>query len=94
MEGGGAILYECAAWTMRTQNFGSLRTTHHKLLLRVIGFRRKNHTGFKPLSYGEALERTVSERIETTERKRHLGFAGAFVRQGDSRGLWSDPAER
>ena len=70
---------------MRSQDFSSLRTAHHKLLLRIIGFRRKNRTGYKPLSYGEVLERTGSERIEATIRKRQLGFAGALVQQGDPR---------
>ena len=70
---------------MRSQDFKSLRTAHHKLLLRIIGFRCKDRTGYKPLSYGEVLERTGSERIETTIRKRQLGFAGALVRQGDSK---------
>ena len=80
-----AMLYGCATWIMRSQDFSSLRTAHHKLLLRIIGFRRKDRTGCKPLSYGEVLERTGSERNETTIRKRQLGFAGAFVRQGGSR---------
>ena len=80
-----AMLYGCATWTMRSQDFRSLRTAHHKLLLRIIGFRRKDRIGYKPLSYREVLERTGSERIETTIRKRQLGFAGALVRQGDSR---------
>ena len=40
---------------------------------------------YKPLSYGEVLERTGSERIETTIRKRQLGFAGVLIWQGDSR---------
>ena len=81
-----AMLYGCATWTMRSQDFSSLRTAHHKLLfLRIIGFRRKGRIGYKPLSYREVLERTGSERIETTIRKRQLGFAGALVRQGDSR---------
>ena len=44
-----AMLYGCATWTMRSQDFDSLRTAHHKLLLRVIGFRRKDRTGYKPL---------------------------------------------
>ena len=70
---------------MRSQDFSSLRTAHHKLLLRIIGFRRKYRTRYKPLSYREVLERTGSERIETTIRKRQLGFAGALARQGDSR---------
>ena len=50
----------------------------------IIGFRRKDRTGYKSLSYGEVLERTGSERIETTIRKHQLGFAGALARQGDS----------
>ena len=79
-----AMLYGCATWTMRSQNFSSLRTTHHKLLLRIIGFRRKDRTGYKPLSYGEVLKRTGSERTERTFRKRQLGFTGALIRQGDS----------
>ena len=80
-----AMLYGCATWTMRSQDFSSLRTAHHKLLLRIIGFRRKDRIGYKPLSYREVLERTGSERIETTIRKRQLGFAVALVRQGGSR---------
>ena len=74
-----AMLYGCATWTMRSQDFSSLRTAHHKLLLRIIGFRRKYRIGYKPLSYRQVLERTGSERIETTIRKRQLGFAGALV---------------
>ena len=70
---------------MRSQDFSGLRTAHHKLLLRIIGFWRKDRTGFNPLSYREVLERTDSERIETTIRKRQLGFVGALVQQGDSR---------
>ena len=80
-----AMLYGCATWTMRSQDFSSLRTAHHKLLLRIIVFRHKDRIGYKPLSYREVLERTDSERIETTIRKRQLGFTGALVRQGDSR---------
>ena len=80
-----AMLYGCATWTMRSQDFSSLRTAHHKLLLRIIGFRRKGRTGYKPLPYGEVLERTGSERIETTTRKHQLEFAGALVRQGVSK---------
>ena len=67
---------------MRSQDFSSLRTAHHKLLLSIIGFRRKDRTEDKPLSYRKVLEMTGSERIETTIRKRQLGFAGALVRQG------------
>ena len=65
---------------MRSQIFGSLRTPNHKLLLRVIGFRRKNRNGYNLLSYGEALERTGSKRIETIIEKRQLGLSGALIR--------------
>ena len=80
-----ATRYEYATWTMRSQDFSSLRTAHHKLPLRIISFRRKDRTGYEPLSYREVRERTSSERIETTIRKRQLGFVGALVLHGDSR---------
>ena len=83
----GAMPYGCATWTTRSRDFSSLRTAHHKLPLRITGFRRKDCTGYKSLSYGEVLEGTGFERIETTIRKRQLGFAGALVRQGDERFL-------
>ena len=70
------MLYGYATWTMRSQDFSSLRTAHHKLLLRIIGFRRKDRIGYKPLSYREVLERTGSERIETTIRSANLGSPG------------------
>ena len=40
------MLYGCATWTMRSQDFSSLRTAHHKLLLRIIGFWRKDGIGY------------------------------------------------
>ena len=39
-----AMLYGYATWTMRSQDFRILHTAHHKLLLRIIGFRRKDRT--------------------------------------------------
>ena len=42
-----AMLYGCTTWIMRSQNFSSLRTAHHKLLLRIIGFRCKDRTGYR-----------------------------------------------
>ena len=73
-----AMLYGCATWTMRSQDFSSLRTTHHKLLLRIIGFRRKDRMEYKPLSYREVLESTGSERIETTNGSANLGSPGSL----------------
>ena len=60
------MIYGCATWTMRFQDFSRLRTAHHKLRLHIIGSRRKGRTGYKPLSYGEIFEKAGSERIETT----------------------------
>ena len=80
-----AILYGCATSPMRTHSFGTLRTAHGKLLLHVIGFRRKDRTRYKPLSYGVALVKTDSECIKTTTRKRQLGFAEALARRDKSR---------
>ena len=47
------MLYGCDTWTMRSQDFSSLRTAHHKLFLRVIGIRRKDRTGLQiPIVWG------------------------------------------
>ena len=43
--------YGCATWTLRSEDSDSLRIAHHKLLLRVVGFRRKGGTGYKPLFF-------------------------------------------
>ena len=80
-----ALLYGCATWTLRSEDFDSLRIAHHKLLLRVVGFRRNDRTGYKPLSYRAVLEMTECERVETTIRKRQLWFAGALARQEETR---------
>ena len=45
-----AMLCGCATWTLRSQNFSTRRTAPHKLLLHIIDVRRKDRTGFKPLS--------------------------------------------
>ena len=68
-EGEETMLYGCATWTMRSHDFSVTRTIHHKLLFcSFIGFRRKERTGYKFLSYGETLERTDSLRTETIFR--------------------------
>ena len=61
---------------MRSQDFSRLRIAHHKLLLRVIGFWRKHRTGYKPLSYGEVLERIGSERMKRQFGSTNLGSPG------------------
>ena len=79
-----ALLYGCMTWAPRNAHYRQLRTTHHKLLLRVIGYRRIRGT-YRQMSYAEALTKIGSQRVEATVRQRRLLFAGALARQGDKR---------
>ena len=45
-----ALLYGCMTWAPRNAHYRQLRTTHHKLLLRVIGYRRVHGT-YRKMSY-------------------------------------------
>ncbi|CAM9587907.1 unnamed protein product, partial [Sphacelaria rigidula] len=45
------ISHGCTTWTVRSEDFDSLRTAHHKLSLHVVGFCRENRTGCKTLPY-------------------------------------------
>ena len=39
-----ALLYGCMTWAPRREHYRLLRRTHHRLLLRVIGYRRERGT--------------------------------------------------
>ena len=62
-----------------------LRKTHHRLLLRCIGWKRKHGDGYHVLSYVDALAKTDCENVETTVRKRRILFAGFVARMGNER---------
>eukprot|EP00752_Nemacystus_decipiens_P010711 g9538.t3 len=79
-----ALLYGCVTWSPRRDHYRLLRTTHHQLLLRVIGHRRERGT-HRQLSYAQALKRTGCQSVEATIRQRRLLFAGAVARQPDKR---------
>ena len=79
-----ALLYGCTTWAPRNAHYRQLRTTHHKLLLRVIGYHRVHGT-YRKMSYAKALKKTGSQSVEATIRQRRLLFAGALARQGDKR---------
>ena len=79
-----ALLYGCTTWAPRNTHYGQLRATHHKLLLRVIEYRRVHGT-YRQMSYAKALEKTGSQSVEATIRQRRLLFAGALARQGYKR---------
>ena len=75
-----ALLYGCMTWAPRRDHYRLLRGTHHRLLLRVIGYRRERGT-YRQLSYAQALKKTGCQSVETTIRQRRLLFAGAMARQ-------------
>ena len=75
-----ALLYGCMTWAPRREHYRLLRRTHHRLLLRVIGYRRERGT-YRQLSYAQALKKTGCQSVEATIRQRRLLFAGAMVRQ-------------
>ena len=35
------LLYGCSTWALRQEHYAKLRTVHHRVLLRIIGVRRK-----------------------------------------------------
>eukprot|EP00903_Cladosiphon_okamuranus_P016679 g15379.t2 len=79
-----ALLYGCVTWSPRHDHYRLLQTTHHQLLLRIIGHLRKRGT-HRQLSYAQALRRVGCQSVETTTRQRRLFFAGAVARQPDKR---------
>ena len=79
-----ALLYGCATWTPLKGHYAKLRTTHHRILLRILGAWCKPPNK-RILSYKDALQGTECERIETTVRTRRLLWAGALPLMGDHR---------
>ena len=75
-----ALLYRCMTWAPRREHYRLLRRTHHRLLLRVIGYRRERGT-YRQLSYAQALKKTGCQSVEATIRQRRLLFAGTMARQ-------------
>ena len=66
-----ALLYGCVTWTPLKCHYAKLRTTHHRMLLRIPGAWCKSPNK-RVLSYKDALHRTQCESIETTVRTRSL----------------------
>ena len=79
-----ALLYGCVTWTPLKCHYAILRTTHHRMLLRILGAWCKSRNK-RILSYKDALQRTKCESIETTVRTRRLLWAGALLRMDDHR---------
>ena len=75
-----ALLYGCMTSPSRRDHYRLLRRTHHRLLLRVIGYRRERGT-YRQLSYAEALKKAGCQSVEAAIRQRRLLFAGAIAKQ-------------
>ena len=92
-----ALLYGCMTWAPRNAHYRQLQTTHHKLLLRIIGYHRVHGTYLK-MSYAKALKKTGSQSVEAIIR--HRGWQAtpkaAVVRRetrGGGRPGTRDPAQ-
>ena len=78
------LLYGCVTWILRKEHFSEVRTAHHRFLLRIIGFQRRQRTDHL-MPYAKALKKAQCESVETTIRKRRLLFAGAVQRTNNVR---------
>ena len=65
-------------FTLGQEHFAELRTAHHNLLLRVMGFQRQKRTDHL-MSYAKALTKAQCEIVETTICKRRLLLRGAYI---------------
>ena len=81
----GTVLYGCVPWSPSMTHLVILRTTHHRLLLRCIGWKRKRRDGYHMLSSADALAKIGFENVETTVRKRRVLFARFVARMDNER---------
>ena len=94
------LLCGCVTWALGLEHFANLRTAHHNLLLRTIGFQRRQRTDNR-MSYAKALKKAQRESVKTTIRNRRLLLAGAIQRTTSERpthhvmfgddGWWGEP---
>ena len=68
----------------RKGHYKKLRTTHHIMLLQILGAWCKSPNK-RIMTNKDALERTECESIKTTVRMRRLIWSGALLRVGDHR---------
>ena len=72
------LLHGCVTWTLGKEHFAELQTAHHRLLLRIIGFQRRQCTD-QLVSYAKARKKAQCESVETTIPEQRILFAGAVV---------------
>ena len=89
------LLYGCVRWTLGKEHFDELQTAHHRFLLRIVGFQRRQRTDHL-MSYAmaqcESVETTICKRGASdgapgagngtgTYPYQHRPLAGALARQ-------------
>ena len=80
-----ALLYGCATWTPLKGHYAKLRTTHHRMLLRIVGAWCKSPNK-RILSYKKNLERTECESNETTVRRLPKKVISGELENAENRG--------
>ena len=79
-----ALMYGCVAWSPRKGHYELLTTIHRRLLVRIIGYRRRRGA-YRQLSYVQALKIVGCQCVEAMVRQRRPHFAGGVARQLDDR---------
>ena len=79
-----APLYGCSTWTLHQEHGFKPRTVHHRVLLRLIGERRKR-PDYQITSNTRALEITRCEGNETTLLMITLSWAAVLIRTSGGR---------
>ena len=70
------MLYGCISWSPTVAHLAILRTAHHGLPLRCIGWKIKLCDGYHMFSYADALAKTGCKSVETTVLKAEDTFRG------------------
>ena len=78
------ILYGCETWTPLKGHYNKLRTTHHRILFRILGAWCKSPNS-SILSYKDPFQRNGRGSIEATVREWKLLWLGALLRMSDHR---------
>lgn len=90
------LLYGCVTWTLSEKHLSTFQSAQHQVLLQVMSFQSRQHTGHTTPSLAKAIKTTRCESIEMTIRKRRVflrrrGAAkrGPITQSGDVRdGDW------
>ena len=78
------LLYRGMTWSPKKPGYDRRRRVHHSMLLRCLGWRKRNRDDHT-LLYAGALAKTASESIEAIVRKWRILFAGFLARMREER---------